>query len=139
MTSDSYDIVVYMGKNLPEQYRNMILSKWMRSLKYENDFFRLADSASFFEYYNRYIDHILNKPGTEVRLAALSDNRDVVLGWSISRGEILDYVHVRRDMRKQGIGSDLVPKTITTITHLTRPALLIWQSKYPGFIFNPFA
>lgn len=134
----SYKILVFPSGKLPDQYLNMILSKWLRSLKYGNDYFKLTESDSYFEHYNSFIRKLLSQPETEVRIAALSDDLDVALGWSVSRGSILDYVHVHTHMRKQGIGSALIPKGITSITHLTRVAMAIWQSKYPEFIFNPF-
>jgi GNAT superfamily N-acetyltransferase len=72
-----------------------------------------------------------------VRLAVLSDDRDVVLGFSVSREDILDYVHVHKDMRKQGVATSLIPKDIKIITHLTKTALLVWP-KYENITFNPF-
>lgn len=137
--SSTYSILSYPAKDLPPQYLNMILSKWLRSLKYGNDYYRLIDSAAYFAHYNNFILHLLKKPDTIVRLAVLTDDHDVVLGWSVHRGDVLDFIHVHKDMRKQGIGSSLLPKDIKTITHITTPAMFIWSSKYPHFIFNPFA
>lgn len=134
----SYQVIMFPGEKLPEQYLNMILSKWLRSLRYGNDYFKLTDSDSYFLHYNVFIRKLLHTPETQVRIAALSDNHDVVLGWSVSRGPVLDYCHVHKDMRNKGIGAALIPKDTTTITHLTRIAMAIWQSKYPSFIFNPF-
>ncbi len=73
-----------------------------------------------------------------MKLAVLTDDRDVVLGFSVSRGKVLDYVHVQKDLRKQGIGTALIPLGIDTITHLTKSALPIWGSKYGSWKFNPF-
>lgn len=117
----------------------MVLSKWMRSLKYGNDYFKLVDNDAYFENYNVFIKHILNKKGVIVRLAVLTEDRDVVLGWSVFEGPILHFVHVHKDMRKQGIGTSLVPRGMKVITHLTKIGLSIWASKYQDVIFNPFA
>jgi GNAT superfamily N-acetyltransferase len=117
----------------------LIFSKWLRSLRYGNDYFKLIDPPAYYAAYHRFIQNILNHPDTSVRLAVLSDDADVVLGFSVSRGTILDYVHVHKDQRRQGIGRQLVPKGIDTITHLTRTGLSIWGSKMAGVKFNPFA
>lgn len=140
MTSEtaSYQVLMFPAKDLPDRYLNMILSKWLRSLKFSNDYFKLIDNDSFFAHYNVFIRRILSLPDTQVRLAVLSDDDDVVLGWSVSRGEILDYVHVHKNMRKIGIGSALIPDRTKSVTHMTRPAMAIWQSKYSHFVFNPF-
>lgn len=131
----SYIILSYQGDDLPSQYRSLIFSKWLRSLRFGNDYFRLIDSDSYFTAYNNYIDSLLTKATT--RLAVLSDDLDVVLGFSVSRKNILDYVHVHKDQRHQGIAKELVPLQIDTATHLTKDALKIWP-KYSHIKFNPF-
>ncbi len=126
----------------------MIYSKWLRSLRFGNDYFKLADAAAYYEAYQRYITNILQV--ATVRLAVISDDEDVVIGFAVVRNNILDYVHVLRlrlksitgfdvvDYRRRGIGTKLVPKNIDTVTHLTRTALTIWGSKYSHWKFNPF-
>lgn len=119
-------------------YRNMIISRWARSYRFGNDYIKLADSDSYFEAYTLYISQVISSANTTVRIATLQDETDVALGFSVTRGDILDYVHVQKDFRKQGIGAFLVPKNIKVITHLTRTAIRLW-GKVPDTIFNPFA
>jgi GNAT superfamily N-acetyltransferase len=135
----SYSVISYPAFQLPETYRNMIFSKWLRSLRYGNDYFKLINSDDYYETYNKVIVNILKNPSAVVRIAVLTDAPDVVLGWSVHRGPILDFVHVHKDMRKQGIGTALLPKDITNITHVTKTGIAVWASKYPQFIFNPFS
>ena|ERR1035437_9602134 len=134
----TYDIISYPGPNLPDTYRNLVFSKWLRSLRYGNDYFKIIDSAAYFSAYNKFISLILSKPNTTVRLAVLTDDHDVVLGFSVARDNTLDYIHVHKDMRKQGIATSLYPKTIDTITHLTTVGMAIWTAKIPNVLFNPF-
>jgi GNAT superfamily N-acetyltransferase len=117
----------------------MIFSKWLRSLRYGNDYFRLIDPDEYWKAYNAYIKSILMRGDTMVRIASLTEDADVALGFSVVRGAVLDYVHVHKDFRKKGIGRILVPKNIKVITHLTKTGLSIWGSKYPKWKFNPFA
>ncbi len=139
MTEASYTLVGHSAPFLPEEYRGVIYSKWMRSLRHGNDYYRLVDPPHYYEAYQRYISAILGKPDTMVRLAVLSDDRDVVLGFSVSRDKVLDYVYVDKLQRKQGIGKMLVPPSIEQITHVTKTGLTIWGSKYGHWKFNPFA
>lgn len=133
----SYQVIVFPGHALPEQYRNMVLSKWKRSLKYGNEYFKLCDADAFFKAYDRYIPLILSRPNSAVRIAVLSDARDVALGWSVVSGKTLHYVHVNHEQRNRGIAKSLVP-AFDTFTHLTKSGLRIWSSKFPSAVFNPF-
>lgn len=123
---------------MPATYYNLILSRWLRSLRFGNDYFKLVRPDAYYAAYSRYIGSILGGSETVIRLAVLDDDRDVVLGFSVARGTALDYVHVHKDARKRGIGTALVPKDIDQITHVTKTGLSIWGSKYPGWSFNPF-
>jgi GNAT superfamily N-acetyltransferase len=116
----------------------MVLSKWLRSLRYGNDYFRLIDAQAYFRVYHDYIEGILARSRTRMRLAVLTDDHDVVLGFAAHEGGILHYVHVHKDMRKQGIGRALLPDDIDTITHVTNIGLSIWGSKFPAWKLNPF-
>lgn len=136
---ETYSIIAFPGASLPQEYRAMVFSKWMRSLKYGNEYFKLIHADSFFEAYQKYIELLLCRPGAVVRIAVLGADRDVALGWSVVEGSILHYVHVQYEQRNQGIGTALVPKGINTISHLTKTGLRLWPEKLPHASFNPFA
>lgn len=138
MEESSYRVIPFLGTTFPVTYRNMVYSKWMRSLRYGNDYFKLIDSKAYYATYDRYIGLLLERPKTVVRVALLSDDLDVALGFSVSEGHALHYVHVQKDMRNKGIGTSLVPFEVKTITHLTKNGLAIWSSKLPMASFNPF-
>lgn len=135
----AYRVIRYLAVGLPPQYRNLILSKWKRSLRYGNDYFKLSEPESFYSAYDLYISRLMGLPQTVVRLAVLAEDSDVVLGFSVSRGAVLDYVHVHQYVRRRGIGRSLVPHDIQEITHLTKTGLAIWGNKFPEWTFNPFA
>lgn len=134
-----YAIVAHRGYQLPESYQPIVFSQWLRSLRFGNDFFKLIDSDDYFEAYHRYIEQVLDHPDAMVRFATLADNLDVVLGFSVCRDNILDYVYVGKDYRLIGIARSLVPAGVDTITHLTRTGLTIWGNKNKPWKFNPFA
>ena len=73
-----------------------------------------------------------------LKVAVLTDDSDVTLGWSLSEPETLHYIFVASDYRKTGIGRSLLPKDIKNITHLTQIGLKIWNKLFKDAIFNPF-
>lgn len=152
---DSHLLVIsYPGKDFPTAYQALVFSKWLRSLRFGNPLFAKVSGNDYYQNYHKYIQNLLNKPDTIVRFAVLNDNKDIVLGFSCSREDVLDYVHVHKDHRKQGLAKLLVPSNITTITHITKDALSILETNphykliakpedhqegRRSFKFNPFA
>lgn len=134
----TYSIIPYLGKNLSEEHRNMVLAKWMRTLRFGNDIFRLIDSTSYFDAYQIYIKALLKRPQCIVRFAMLTDDMDTCLGFSVSETNILHYVWVQKDERRHGIGKSLVPFAFKYITHITRAGMIIWNNKFPDVRFDPF-
>jgi hypothetical protein len=134
----SYTILSYPASAIPDTYRALVFSKWLRSLRFGNKYYKMIDQEAYFALYHHYIEMLLQRPDAILRLSVLSDDHDVVLGFSVSRSNILDYVHVQKDMRKQGIGKSLVPQNINTITHITDMGLSFWNNVIPDAKFNPF-
>lgn len=124
---------------VPEAYVGLIFAKWLHSLRYGNDFFRMMDQESYYHNYRKHIARILAAPDCVVHIAVLNDDHDVALGFSVCRGDALDYVHVHKDHRRQGIMTRLIPAHIARVTHMTRAALHIWGTKKHGLKFDPFA
>jgi GNAT superfamily N-acetyltransferase len=139
MSDDKYTIISYPALTLPDTYRAMVFSKWLRSLRYGNDYFRLIDQDVYFSSYHTYLSNLLSSSEAIVRLAVLPDDTDIVLGFSVYRGGTLDYVHVHRDYRRTGIGSRLLPSDISSISHVTKNGISFWTATIPNAIFNPFA
>jgi GNAT superfamily N-acetyltransferase len=116
----------------------MIYSKWLRTHRYGNEYFKLIDSDAYYTVYKAYINVILNRPNTIVKLAVLTDEPDTVLGFSVVEGSALHYVWSHKDNRGIGIARALVPPGIEYITHLTKIGMSLWNSKLPNAKFNPF-
>ncbi len=139
--SSSYSILAFPASKLPEQYLPLVYSKWLRSLRHGNPVFGKVPSDVYYEKYHKFIEHLMLKPDAIIRLAVLSDDHDVVLGFSVTREDVLDYVHVHKDHRKIGVAIALIPNSVTTFSHLTLTWLKIWQTRlrYKSLKFNPFA
>lgn len=135
----TYTVMAFSAHDLPKEYFPLIYSAWVKSLRHGNDFFKLIDPAAYYPVYRTHVENTLRRVNSMVRLAVITEDRDVVLGFSVSHGNVLDYVYVQKDQRRMGIGANLVPHGIETISHLTKTGLNIWGNKYGQWKFNPFA
>lgn len=136
--ANSYEVHCHIGELIPETYINFIISKWMRSYRYNNDYIKLIDSDSYFLAYRRYLLSLLINKKVTARIAVLSDDFDVALGFSVICGNTLHYVYVHKDYRRIGIGRNLVPIKVDSFTHLTKMGIKLWPTKMPDALFNPF-
>lgn len=132
------EIYAWQGKLLPKRYLNLVRSRWMRSYRHCNDYMKLVDAAAYYFAYGVYIENILRRPNTVVRLALLEEDDDVALGFSVVEGSCLHYVEVPKSNRKQGIGRALVPDRIDWFSHLTKIGQRLWSTKAPNAKFNPY-
>lgn len=135
----TYSVISFKGDELPENYVGLVYSRWLRSFRFGNPRMKKMDSKEYYMKHHKFVEGLLTKPDALIRLAVLSDDHDVVLGFSASREDVLDYVHVQVDHRRTGIAKKLVPKSITTMTHMTQLAHRIWQEKFKELKLNPFA
>lgn len=135
----SYQVVTHPG-GAPElePYMGLILTGWMSTLRFTNEWFKLIDEKTYYEIYPKVIRVILSRPDCQVSLAVLSEDPDVCLGFAVYQGSTLHYCFVKRDVRKQGIARALVPSEIKKLTHLTIPGAVIWNDKLKQAIFDPF-
>jgi len=131
----SYKIVSYLAKELPQEFHRVIVGPFLSTLRYGNEMFKLIEQDSYYKTYPVYIEHLLIRPQSQIRIAMLSDK--TVLGWSLSENETLHYVWVKKEVRRQGIGKALLPKKFSKISHVTNIGLSIWP-KYPEVKFDPF-
>lgn len=135
---DAYKISPFRGLSVPKDKINFIRSRWMRSYRYGNDYIKLNHSESYYFAYSTHIDNILRRPHVFVRLALLVDDPDVILGFSVTEGNILHYVYTIKSCRKQGIARNLVPIHIAWITHITKIGMKLWSTKLHEANLNLF-
>ena len=124
---------------LPKQYEGFVKSKWKKSLKRGNPYFRMQESKSYYEAYEAYITSIFHRAGTVLRVCVLSGNPDIAFGWSVLCGGVLHYVYVHPPYRGKGFARLLVPVPVEKISHLTIIGKSIWKKKMPEAAFDMFA
>jgi hypothetical protein len=135
----SYTIKQFHGGDADfEQYKALVLATWLRALRHGNPFFRDADAKTYWAIYSKVIMALLRRPECLIRIAVLTDEPDVVIGWSAVENSVLHFVFVKHQGRRRGIARSLIPGNVTVITHLTKTGRSLWQKKLPKAIFNPF-
>lgn len=135
----SFRILIMAGTDPAlEPYRALIFSRFLHSVRSGNNWFRKIDSHAFYPAYHKLLEQMLSRQGCVVRVAVLTDDPDVAVGWSIARPNILDYVFVKRDGRRQGIGRALLPEQFAVVTHLTSLGELYRDRHFPSVRFDPF-
>lgn len=114
-----------------------IFSCWLRGLRYGNELFELIDAEVYYEVYHQVIQNIITSPGTNVSVACLKEDPEVILGFSVSSGSTLHWTHVKKPWRNIGIAKALAPAHLTTVSHLTKVGVGILKN-HPTVRFNPF-
>lgn len=126
-----YDIRSYR----PSDY-NFIAATMLRGLYYGDSWFSQMDKDSFMLNYGKIVRALVDK--SSVRVACLKDDQDTILGYTILSKDLTTahWVFVKAVWRNKGIARSLIPKDITTVTHLTKlGASLLTKTKA---IFDPF-
>lgn len=112
---------------------SLIVSTWLHGLYHSNTWFNEIEKDVFWENYRKVIEAILAY--SDVNVACLPDEPDVILGYVVYTGPILHWIFVKKAFRKLGIGKTLLPDNINTITHLTDVGRAL---KRPEWQYNPF-
>lgn len=121
-------------RTMEDADKSFIYSTWLKGTYYGNDFMNSVVKEVFFREYSKYIDNLLQK--SLVIVACLVDDQSVILGYSVSRQNVLDFVFVKAAWRRKGIANSVVPKEINTVTTITKSGNSIRLKK--GWSFNPW-
>lgn len=125
---------MYSVRPAKESDKAFIYSTFLRGVYYGHPFFTAIEKSAFFAHYPRVLDKLLSV--ADVQVLCLSEDQDLILGFSITRPNIIDYVFVKPAWRKQGLAKLLLPGTYEYVTHITRPGEAIAKSK--KLKVNPF-
>lgn len=96
-----------------------LYSTMLRSLYYGNSYYNSIQQSKFFEVYPLVIAGLLRK--SEVRVACLADEPDVILGYALLEPNVIHFVYVKEAWRKQGVAKALTAEhTAQYVTHITK-------------------
>lgn len=130
---------LYTVRDYKNEDKAFICATFLRGLYYGNSALSEMNKHQFMEEYKKVIEALITSPKHVIKIAALKEDEDVIIGYSILSSDYftIDYVFVKSAFRKQGIGRALVPQYPKYVTHLTAlgKALL---PKFPDCSYNPF-
>lgn len=131
---DLGEIIIYRDHKTEDA--GFIYSTWLQGLYYGNDWFKQIDQETYFDFYNKIIRQLLFKKSAKIKVAALKEDPDVLIGYSVWRESTLDWVFVKPAWRRLGIAKRLIPENIAKCTHMTK----IGKSLKPKeWEFDPFS
>lgn len=111
----------------------LIYATWMRGLFYGNRLYNLIEKDLFFGTYPKVINALLMR--SNVVVACLESDPDVILGYAVIEGSRLHWVYVKKHRRRMGIAASLIPASITEVSHLTDQGMA--SNKF-NWKYNPF-
>ncbi len=120
--------------------RNFILKSFLLGVYYGDTWFSKIPKRLFMDNYKIVIETLFNKYKNSIRIACLTEDPTVILGYSVLNPteSVLYFVYVKQAWRERGIARSLVPETVTAVTHLTSLGETLIQKFKETPIFNPF-
>jgi GNAT superfamily N-acetyltransferase len=130
-------IGLYDIRDFKESDANFIYASFLKGLYYGDSWFSSIPKDIFMENYKKVIQVLIKK--SEVKIACLKDEPDVIIGYSILSidYQTIHFVYVKEKWRNRGIGKSLLPQYPSAVTHLTTLGKKL-LNKINNPIFNPF-
>lgn len=128
-------------RKIAEADKNFIYSTWLDGVYYGNDLYKTADKIQFKNKYKKFLYKVMENSKTEVQIACLKDDPDIILGYAVFEGSTLHFVYVKAAWRKIGLAKDLIPKDLKNISiysPLTDIGLGILGQKYVNVGIIPY-
>jgi hypothetical protein len=120
-------------RDLREEDLPLIYSTWLLGLYHGCEWFGRIKKDSFFRNYKAFLEKRLLS--CQVKVASLTEDPDVILGYVCYRENVLDWIFVKKAWRKMGIAKMLLPQGVTKVTHLTKVGRSIKPKEWD---FDPF-
>jgi hypothetical protein len=132
MTAEKNDLITF--RPFQESDINFILDSWLKTLRNNNDTFRLIDRDVYKTVYPEVVRSLVNN--SHVMMCVLKEDDDVILGYAVYHGTKLHWVFVKDQWRGLGIMKDLVPQCIMQVSHYTKSFIPIMKKNQ--WSYNPF-
>lgn len=120
-----------------EADKNFIYSTWCKNQLYSNAMYKGIPKDVFVRNYSNWVGSVFSLPGLYIKVACLSDEPEIIVGYSVHTDWCIYYCYVKPAWRKKGIAKQLVPcETITTVASYTPTGDAI--RKRQGWLWNPW-
>lgn len=133
----SIDLLIHTRTSTAEDL-GFIYSTWLKGFYFGNTWRHRVEQEPYAAQQRPLIEYILFHPETEIRVACLKEDPDVIVGYNVSRGTILDWIWVKPIWRKLGVGTMLMHGNTKAYTHLTTIGRAILRNKKKKWTFCPF-
>lgn len=124
---------IFIIRNVRVEDLNFIYDTWLNGLYFGNETFRLMREHIFKNFYQKVLDILI--PNTVIKVCALKEDIDTIIGYVVYRNTALDWVFVKPMWRKFGIAKKLIPEKIKTYSHITK---MVKGFRPKEWEFNPF-
>ena len=115
--------------------RAFIYSTALKGLFHGVSLYKEIEKTAFFTNYSKIVDGLLQV--ADIRVACLADDPDVIVGYMICRGDVIDWAFTKQAWRGKGVQKLLAGSSVFKFcTHLTPPGNAI-RKKYK-LEYNPF-
>lgn len=111
-----------------------IFSSWLLGLYYGDSWYSKLDKDYFMKYYHKVIEQLLST--STIKIACLKEDPNTIIGFSVFDEDKLHWVTCKKDWRRIGVASLLVPREIKVVTHANKVGLEIAKKK--DLDFQPF-
>lgn len=127
--------VSFIRESVPGD-KHFILSTWLRGLYYGETLYSLMEKATFMELYKKVLDYLVTN--SYIQVMCLKEDPNIIIGYSVLSldKKILHWLYVKKNFRNIGVATDLVPKDVKVVTHLTKSGIILLKRK--NMIYNPF-
>ncbi len=127
--SEPTEIVTIRNYN-PETDLPFLYASWKNSIWYDqNPGTQEKPDPMFSRLMTKKIKLVLEKPDIQTRVACLKYTPEQIIGYSVNHGKTLEFVYVKIDYRKQGIGTLLVKGFREVVEPLTKIGKAIVKKK----------
>ena len=113
-------LIVILRPFDPETDSAFLYSSWRNSNWYA-DPTREEPSSEFYSQETRRIKNLLKHPDTDIQVACLKEDPDLIVGYAVKQAAHLEFIYVKQDYRSKGIGR-LLAKGCQSFGEPTTPA-----------------
>lgn len=132
MNEEKNELITY--RPFREADMNFILDSWLKTLRVNNELYRLIDKEIYKAVYPKIVHNLVHTCITKV--ACLKEDEDVIIGYACHSDETLHWVFVKNQWRGLGIMKDLLPQSLEFVSHTTRLFRPIIEKYH--WRYNPF-
>lgn len=117
--------------------RSFVMATFLKGLYYGEMGLELVPKDIFMANYRKVAEMLIAR--SQVKIACLKEDPDVILGYSILSPDFqgIHWVYVKSAWRSRGIARSLTPQFPSYATHMTKLGRSL-MSKFENFIYNPF-